>query len=92
MYQELIINSLKESISIKKTIIENLTNSISLAIEKMLKCIKKNKKILIVGTRGSAAEAQHIAAELIGRFKKREKSTASYCFNNRYFCHYSYRK
>jgi len=41
-------------------------------IEKIAKicieCIKSSKKILIFGNGGSAADAQHIAAELVGRF------------------------
>lgn len=74
MYRKLIINSLNKSILVKKTIIENLTDSISIAIEKILLCLKNNKKILIFGNGGSAADAQHIAAELIGRFKMDRKA------------------
>ncbi len=70
MYKNIIINSLNDSISVKKSIIENLTDSISLAIEKILECIKNDNKILFFGNGGSAADAQHIAAELIGKFKK----------------------
>ena len=36
--------------------------------------IKRNKKILLCGNGGSAADSQHIAAEFIGRFKKERKS------------------
>ena len=36
--------------------------------------IKKGNKIIIFGNGGSAADAQHIAAELIGRFQKERKS------------------
>ncbi|MHA1410571.1 MAG: D-sedoheptulose-7-phosphate isomerase [Candidatus Odinarchaeia archaeon] len=74
MYKHLIINSLEESISVKKAIIENLIEDISLAIEKILECIKNNNKILVFGNGGSAADAQHIAAELIGKFKKDRKA------------------
>ncbi|TAK79433.1 MAG: SIS domain-containing protein [Gammaproteobacteria bacterium] len=35
----------------------------------LLNILKKNGKILLIGNGGSAADAQHIAAELIGRFK-----------------------
>lgn len=34
------------------------------------KCFTEGKKVLLFGNGGSAADAQHIAAELIGRFKK----------------------
>ena len=39
----------------------------------MQNCIKSGGKILIMGNGGSAADAQHIAAEIVGRFKKERK-------------------
>jgi D-sedoheptulose 7-phosphate isomerase len=36
-------------------------------------CIKSGGKILICGNGGSAADSQHIAAEIVGRFKKERK-------------------
>ena len=43
----------------------------------MQNCIKNGGKILIMGNGGSAADAQHIAAEIVGRFKKERKGMAS---------------
>lgn len=40
----------------------------------ILNSIKSGNKILIFGNGGSAADAQHMAAELIGRFEKNRKS------------------
>lgn len=40
---------------------------------KMQDCIKSGGKILIMGNGGSAADSQHIAAEIVGRFKKERK-------------------
>lgn len=34
----------------------------------LIRCFRENKKVLICGNGGSAAESQHLAAELIGRF------------------------
>jgi len=39
--------------------------------------LKKQKKILLCGNGGSAADAQHIAAELVGRFKKERRALAA---------------
>ncbi len=39
-------------------------------------CLKKKGKILICGNGGSAADAQHFAAELSGRYKKERKALA----------------
>ncbi|MBC7755846.1 MAG: D-sedoheptulose 7-phosphate isomerase [Bdellovibrio sp.] len=43
----------------------------------MQQCIKNGGKILIMGNGGSAADAQHIAAEIVGRFKKERKGMAA---------------
>jgi len=52
---------IKNSVSLSK----NIENSILLVID----TIKNGNKIILFGNGGSAADAQHIAAELIGRFK-----------------------
>ncbi len=39
----------------------------------MQDCIRNGGKILLCGNGGSAADAQHIAAEIVGRFKKERK-------------------
>jgi D-sedoheptulose 7-phosphate isomerase len=60
--------------------VDSLNNSISLkpdinsAINLIIDCIKNGNKLIIFGNGGSAADAQHIAAELIGRFKQERKS------------------
>ena len=33
------------------------------------RCVQKNHRLYLIGNGGSAADAQHIAGELIGRFK-----------------------
>ena len=59
---------------------EIVHNSVSLApnIEKsitsIVKCLRKGNKVVLFGNGGSAADAQHIAAELIGRFSINRKS------------------
>ena len=40
-----------------------------MAAEKMAACISSGNKILIFGNGGSAADAQHLAAEFVNRFK-----------------------
>ena len=39
----------------------------------MQRCIQSGGKILLMGNGGSAADSQHIAAEIVGRFKKERK-------------------
>ena len=45
-----------------------LANQIQEVVKIITTCLKNGKKILIFGNGGSAADAQHIAAELIGRY------------------------
>jgi len=52
----------------------NLSDKIELSVNEIVKCIKKGNKIIIFGNGGSAADAQHIAAELIGRFQRERES------------------
>jgi len=44
------------------------------AAEMLIKCIKNNGSIYICGNGGSAADAQHIAGELVGRFKRQRRA------------------
>jgi D-sedoheptulose 7-phosphate isomerase len=43
----------------------------------MQNCIKNGGKILLMGNGGSAADSQHIAAEIVGRYKKERKGLAA---------------
>lgn len=46
-----------------------LADDIDVIIKKILNSIKKDGKIVAVGNGGSAADAQHFVAELVGRYK-----------------------
>jgi len=58
--------------TIEKTI-EVMTSSIEQACHIMVDTLKNGNKILLVGNGGSAADAQHIAAELTGRYKSERR-------------------
>ena len=51
----------------------NLTDKVAVASKLCIDCLKNGGKILIFGNGGSAADAQHIAAELVGRYKINRK-------------------
>ena len=48
---------------------KNLSEKINESALKFISCIKNNVKVVLFGNGGSAADAQHMTAELIGRFK-----------------------
>ena len=52
----------------------NLSEMVEKAIKEIINCLKKGNKIIIFGNGGSAADAQHIAAEFVSKFKKDRKS------------------
>ena len=52
----------------------NLSEKIEESINEIIKCFKRGNKIIVFGNGGSAADAQHLAAELIGRFQLERQS------------------
>lgn len=53
---------------------KKLANQISKVIDIVIDAYKNGNKVVIFGNGGSAADSQHFAAELIGRFKLERKS------------------
>ena len=51
-----------------------LSKEIENSVNIIVKSLSKGNKLLILGNGGSAADAQHIAAEFIGRFQKNRSS------------------
>lgn len=49
---------------------EDMKNKLLDVVEKISNAINNGKKVLIVGNGGSAADAQHLAAEFVVRYKK----------------------
>lgn len=62
--------------TIERTL-EALRQPICQAVEMILDSMSKGGKLLLCGNGGSAADAQHIAAELTGRYKKERKGLAA---------------
>lgn len=70
----MVIEELYEHRNLIQKVIENLSGDIETACRVMVSALKDGKKVLIAGNGGSAADAQHIAAELSGRFVKERKA------------------
>lgn len=66
----IIEKNLIESIKLKQSVLEdkNLMNSITKTANLIVDVYKQNGKVLFCGNGGSAADAQHLAAELSGRY------------------------
>ena len=60
---------LRESIRVKQAVIENQMEQIEELAAIIIDAYKKGNKLLVFGNGGSAADAQHLAAEFVGRYK-----------------------
>jgi D-sedoheptulose 7-phosphate isomerase len=62
--------TIRESINVKQLLLDDkeLLELIANAAEQCTDCFRNQGKVLLCGNGGSAADAQHIAAELSGRF------------------------
>lgn len=72
--KKLILQELKESIEVREAVIESLIPCITEATRLIIDAFKKGKKLILFGNGGSAADAQHIACELVGQFGKERKA------------------
>jgi D-sedoheptulose 7-phosphate isomerase len=61
---------LLESIQVKEDLLRTKTGEILKIAELIIECLKSGGKVILLGNGGSASDSQHIAAELVGRFKK----------------------
>ncbi len=66
-WQKQIEAAIKESIAVKSEVLKHCLPDISRAAQQLLTTIKNGGKILLCGNGGSAADAQHMAAEMVIR-------------------------
>jgi len=66
-----------KNIKLHQTVREELSPKIAQAAGLIIEAYQKGNKLLLCGNGGSAADAQHIAAELVGRFKKERRGLAA---------------
>lgn len=67
----------EDSVRTKQESVEMLAPAISAAIETLTACLVNGGKILACGNGGSAADSQHFAAELVGRFEAERQELAA---------------
>lgn len=74
--KEQIVAQLKEGALVKMKTAELLADEIAKTAEWILDSYRKGGKILLIGNGGSAADAQHIAGELVGNLDPKRKRRA----------------
>ncbi len=68
---------LLQSIAVKEDILRTKIGDILDIANLMIDCLRKKGKVILFGNGGSASDSQHIAAELVGRFKKDRNALAA---------------
>ncbi|MBL7697572.1 MAG: D-sedoheptulose 7-phosphate isomerase [Chitinophagaceae bacterium] len=68
--QDKIKDIINSSISVKQSVLNDkkLLETVEQVAKEMVKCLKNGNRIYFCGNGGSAADAQHLAAEFSGRF------------------------
>ena len=75
--QSIIKHEFSEHIKVSIETIKSIGKPIEIAAKICIDSLKKDGKVLIIGNGGSAADAQHIAAELVGRYKTERKGLSA---------------
>ena len=73
MYPE-IAKRLEESAQVKKAMAKSKVGEIERMVEFIIAAYKMGGKVVLFGNGGSAADAQHIAGELVGQFKLKRQA------------------
>lgn len=68
LIRDMISGSLREGADVRMLLIDRCTDAILEATQLVYSSIRSGRKVLLFGNGGSAADAQHIAAEFVGRF------------------------
>jgi len=71
---ELVVNAFRESAQTKLAFVELYAEQILHVGQIIAQALKEGNKLLLFGNGGSAADAQHIAAEIVGRFKRERRA------------------
>ncbi|MGA1933765.1 D-sedoheptulose 7-phosphate isomerase [Arcobacter sp. YIC-464] len=71
--KQTVINEFQSHLETIQNVINNMEEQLVNASQLAVDTLKNGNKILLCGNGGSAADAQHIAAELTGRYKTERK-------------------
>lgn len=71
---DLIRTSVSESIEVKKSFFQTNEQLIAMVAREICTAFENGNKVLLFGNGGSAADAQHIAAEWVGRFRRERRA------------------
>lgn len=70
----LVASTIEESIQVERDVLDGLVDQIAAVADRVTEALGSGKKLLLFGNGGSAADAQHVAAELVGRLELERKA------------------
>ena len=73
-------SQIEESIQIKRQLHQNVASLLNIA-DHLIQALRNGNKVLLFGNGGSAADAQHIASELAGKFRYEREPLAAIALN-----------
>lgn len=77
MAEDIISKHIKDSIHIKEQLIKTSLKVIAQVADEIVRAYQKGNKVVWFGNGGSAADAQHLSAELLGKFYIKRKALES---------------
>lgn len=72
--KEIVVRTIEESIRVKQGVLQNMVPALLQAAEMIVASVQAGGKLILFGNGGSAGDAQHIAAELVGRFERERRA------------------
>src|SRR5256885_1513849 len=69
-----VVSALREGAELRNKLAQDCGHTIVQAATMMARCLQSGGKLLFFGNGGSAADAQHLAAEFVGRFVRERRA------------------
>jgi D-sedoheptulose 7-phosphate isomerase len=82
-YSTAIEEQIRDSINVKKALADDVKQIeiIARISDAIASCYRSGNKVILMGNGGSAADAQHIAGELVGKFQMERKALPAIALN-----------
>lgn len=81
VWRQKIVQLLEESASVKAAIIQSQVDKIKAMVRFIVRTYRQGGKVVLFGNGGSAADAQHIAGELVGKFLMERRALSALALN-----------
>lgn len=80
-YANAILEKVRQARSVLDEFDSGLIEQVAEMVALVVDAYRSNRKVMLMGNGGSAADAQHLAAELVGRFFKERKALEAIALN-----------